>query len=60
MTKSTIESIEGMDTISIENIPIDNLKNMLKGIDREIEKLEKDRLLVLCELERRGEEIPNF
>lgn len=60
MTKSTIENIEGMDTVNIEGIPIDNLKNMLKGIDKEIEKLEKDRLLVLCELERRGEKIPNF
>lgn len=60
MTKSTIENIEGMDTVNIEGIPIDNLKNMLKGIDKEIEKLEKDRLLILCELERRGEKIPNF
>ena len=54
MTNSTIESV---DTINVENIPLDNLKNMLNGINKEIEKLEQDRKMVISELERRGEKI---
>lgn len=54
MTKSTIENI---DSINIEDIPTDNLKNMLKGIDREIEKLQQDRKIVISELENRGVKI---
>ena len=54
MTKSTIEST---DTVNIEDIPANNLRNMLKGINREIKKLEKDRQIVASELERRGEKL---
>ena len=54
MTNSTIESV---DTVNVENIPLDNLKNMLKGINKEIEKLHQDRKMILLELERRGEKI---
>lgn len=57
MTKSTIENMEGMNTVNIEDIPIDNLKNMLKGIDRDIEKLQQDRKIVISELVRRGVKI---
>lgn len=54
MTKSTIENI---DTVNIEDIPINNLKNMLKGINREIEKLQKDKEIIISEIEKRGEKI---
>lgn len=57
MIKSTIDSMEGMDTINVENIPSDNIRNILKGINREIEKLQQDRQMILSELERRGEKI---
>lgn len=57
MAMSTIESIEGMDTINIESIPTNNLKKMLDGINREIEKFQKDKQIILSELERKGEKI---
>lgn len=51
MTKSTIEEI---DTINVESIPIDNLKEMLENINKDIEKLQKDKQIILSEIERRG------
>jgi predicted ATP-grasp superfamily ATP-dependent carboligase len=53
---STIENIEGIDSVNTEDIPTENLKKMLEGMNREIEKLEKDRQMVLSELERRKKE----
>lgn len=57
MTTSTIEHIEGVDSVSIESIPTDKLKEMLDSINREIEKANKDRLTILSELMRRGEKV---
>jgi hypothetical protein len=53
---STIENIEGIDSVNTEDIPTENLKKMLEGMNREIGKLEKDRQMVLSELERRKRE----
>lgn len=53
---STIENIEGIDSVNTEDIPTENLKKMLEGMNREIEKLEKDRKMILDELERRRKE----
>lgn len=53
---STIENIEGIDSVNAEDIPTENLIIMLEGMRREIEKLEKDRQLILSELERRKRE----
>jgi len=50
MTKSTIENI---DTINVEEIATDKLEEILKGVNKEIEKLEKDRYIILSELARR-------
>lgn len=57
MTKSTIEGIEGMDSVNIENIPTHNLEEILEGINKEIEELQRDREIVSSELERRGESL---
>ncbi len=54
---STIENIEGINSVNTEDIPTENLKKMLKGMNRDIEKLEKDRQMILSELERRRENI---
>ncbi len=53
---STIENIEGIDVVNTEDIPTSNLEKMLKGMNRDIEKLEKDRNMILSELERRKRE----
>ncbi len=56
MTTSTIESIEGIDSVNIEDIAVVNLREILKGIEKEIEKLQQDRQMIVSELERRGKE----
>ena len=53
---STIENIEGIDSVNTEDIPTSNLEKMLKSINKDIEKLEKDRKMILSELERRKRE----
>jgi len=53
---STIENIEGIDSVNTEDIPTSNLEKMLKSINKDIEKLEKDRQMILSELEIRKRE----
>ena len=53
---STIENIEGIDSVNTEDIPTSNLEKMLKSMNKDIEKLEKDRQMILSELERRKRE----
>lgn len=53
---STIENIEGIDVVNTEDIPTSNLEKMLKSMNKDIEKLEKDRKMILSELERRKRE----
>ena len=53
---STIENIEGIDSVNTEDIPTINLENMLKSMNKDIEKLEKDRQMILSELEIRKRE----
>jgi len=55
MTKSTIEGIEGMDTVNIEDIPTDKLNNIVEHLNKIIEKAQKERWTILSELMRRGE-----
>lgn len=57
MTTSTIEHIEGVDSINIESIPTDKLKEMLDSVNKEIEKVNEDRRTILSELMRRGEKV---
>jgi len=53
---STIENIEGIDSVNTEDIPTSNLEKMLKSMNKDIEKLEKDRQMILSELEIRKRE----
>ena len=53
MTTSTIENMEGIDSIDICKIPTGKLENMLDAIDKRIEKDKKDRYTILDELSRR-------
>lgn len=55
MTKSTIEYMNGIDSINIENIPIDKLEEMLDSINEKIEKYQQDRYEILSELAKREE-----
>ncbi len=55
MMKSTVEKIEGTGTVNVEDIPSDKLRELLEGVNREIEKLEQDKRIMLAELERREE-----
>jgi hypothetical protein len=53
MTKSTIEHMNGIDSISIENLPTDKLEEILSGINRKIEKYLKERYEILSVLAER-------
>jgi len=55
--KSTIDGIEGMDTVNIEDIPTDKLNNIVEHLNKTIEKAQKERWTVLYELMRRGEKV---
>lgn len=55
MAKSTIEYMNGIDSINIENIPTDKLEEMLDSINEKIEKYQQDRYEILSELAKREE-----
>lgn len=57
MANSTIEYMSGIDSVNIENIPIEKLEEILNGINRKIDKYIKDRYEILSELARRKEKI---
>lgn len=60
MTKSTIEKIEEMNTVGVDNIPIGKLKDILIYLSETIEKARDERDIVLYELVKRGEGIENW
>jgi uncharacterized membrane protein YukC len=53
MTTSTIEYMNRIDSISIENIPTSNLEEILTSINKKIEKYQQERHEVLAELATR-------
>jgi cob(I)alamin adenosyltransferase len=53
MTTSTIEYMNGIDSVSMENIPIDKLEEILDSINKKIEKYQQERYEVLAELATR-------
>lgn len=53
MTKSTMEHMNDMDSIGMENMQTDKLKEILRDIDKKIEKCEKEKYGILSELIKR-------
>jgi hypothetical protein len=53
MTSSTIEYMNDIDSVNIENIPTGKLEEILTGVNRKIDKYIQDRYEILSELARR-------
>lgn len=55
MTNSTMEHMSLIDSVNIEEIPTENLEELLNGINKKIERYQQDRYEILSELARREE-----